>query len=53
MSLPVGGDRPKLAPEAPGQLISLLGVYASSTDCLDLGTYLGALLAIYLAVNTG
>jgi hypothetical protein len=29
MSLPVGGDRPKLAPETPDQLISLLGVYAS------------------------
>jgi hypothetical protein len=29
MSLPVGGDRPRPAPETPDQLISLLGVYAS------------------------
>jgi hypothetical protein len=29
VSLPVGGDQPKLAPETPDQLISLLGVYAS------------------------
>jgi hypothetical protein len=29
MSPPVGGDRPKLAPETPDQLISLLGVYAN------------------------